>query len=389
MGVFKRGGVWWYRFQWNNTDIRESTKQGNKRVAEQMEAKRRADLAMGLVGIRKAKAPTLKQFLQERFLPWVRTQNRRPATVVSYELQVRILLEYRPWIETPINAITPEQLQGFIERRQSEGKAVTTINRSLSLLKRALHLAEEWEVIHRQPLRVRLLAGEASRDRILEPEEERTYLDAALQMAHEQMDRYRAELALWQRGKRKARPVVPDARLMHDIAVVLLDTGLRPNELYRLRWEQVSPEDIRILEGKGKGSRRVVPLTVRAAGVLEARRAESMSPWVFPAATATGHTNQGSAHQLHERVIERSGLEHFPLYTFRHTALTRLAPLVAAFDLQKFAGHRSLTTTQKYVHLADVAHLERIRAAQEVAGSRHKNRHNEKNGPFELSRNVV
>ena len=38
MAVYKRGRVWWYRFTWDGTAIRESTKQTNKRVAEQIEA---------------------------------------------------------------------------------------------------------------------------------------------------------------------------------------------------------------------------------------------------------------------------------------------------------------------------------------------------------------
>ena len=43
---------WWIKFTWNGDQIRESTKQTNKRVAEQMEAARRTALAKGEVGIR-------------------------------------------------------------------------------------------------------------------------------------------------------------------------------------------------------------------------------------------------------------------------------------------------------------------------------------------------
>lgn len=379
MGVYKRGAVWWYKFRWDNAEIRESARTRNKRIAEQAEAKRKTDLALGLVGIKALKAPTLRVFLNDKFLPWVRTTAAKPATVTSYELQARILLAVKPLANTALDALTAEQVRAFIARRQSEGKQVATINRSLALLRRVLKLAEEWGDIQKQPLRVKLLQGENTRDRVLEPEEERIYLAGALELAHEQMDAYQEALAAFERGKRKAQPARPDARLMHDIAVLLLDTGMRPSELYRLRWEQITDDTVRILSGKGKGSKRAIPLPARAAAILEARRAESMSPWVFPAETATGHTNQGSVHQLHERVIERVELEHFPIYTFRHTALTRLAPLVAAFDLQKFAGHRSLSTTQKYVHLNDRAHADRIRAAQlEVQGG-HKNGHSEKN----------
>jgi hypothetical protein len=42
MAVYERGEVWWFKFVWNGELIRASTKQGNKRVAEQIEASRKA-----------------------------------------------------------------------------------------------------------------------------------------------------------------------------------------------------------------------------------------------------------------------------------------------------------------------------------------------------------
>jgi len=52
MAIYKRGGVWWYGFIFKGERIQESTKQSNKRVAEQMEAAhrcplRKAELASG------------------------------------------------------------------------------------------------------------------------------------------------------------------------------------------------------------------------------------------------------------------------------------------------------------------------------------------------------
>jgi hypothetical protein len=43
MAVYKqpKSRYWWYKFTWNGEPIRRSTKQSNKRVAEQMEAAHR------------------------------------------------------------------------------------------------------------------------------------------------------------------------------------------------------------------------------------------------------------------------------------------------------------------------------------------------------------
>jgi hypothetical protein len=63
MALYKRGGVWWFEFVFNGERIRESTKQGNRRTAEQIESARRTQLAKGEVGIKDRKpVPTLKDF---------------------------------------------------------------------------------------------------------------------------------------------------------------------------------------------------------------------------------------------------------------------------------------------------------------------------------------
>lgn len=390
MGVFKRGGVWWYRFRWNNVEVRESTKQTNKRAAEQMEAARKTALAKKEVGIRVGTIPTLREFLEKQFLPWVRAEKReKPATVKFYELHSETLLAFKPWADQALDEITNEQLRGFIERRQIEGRQTSTINRSLATLRRALTLAEEWEVIFKKPVKVKLLPGENQRDRTLTADEEKTYLAACLQHSYDVVAAYREAHAAFVDDKRKAPPARPDARLMHDAAVILLDCGLRPEELYRLRWDQIRDGEIKMFTGKGSGSRRPVPMTPRAAAILDARRAEATSEWVFPNGGAAGHINQGILKKHHERVIAKSGLPHFPIYTFRHTCMTRLAPVLQPFVLQRFAGHRDINTTRKYVHLNDADLSDRIRAAQAEVQGGHKSGHSQKQTPGERPETIM
>ena len=90
MAVYKRGKIWWYKFFWNGEPIRESTKQSNKRNAEQMEAAHKTSLAKGEVGIReKRPVPTLANFMDRDFLPFVRTTKApKPNTVRFYENSV-------------------------------------------------------------------------------------------------------------------------------------------------------------------------------------------------------------------------------------------------------------------------------------------------------------
>src|SRR3981189_3393389 len=101
---------WWYKCVWNSEPIRETTKQSNKRVAEQMEAAHRTALAKGEVGIRDKKpAPLLKDFAEHDFLPFVRsTFAAKPKTLAYYENGVTRLLAFERLAGERLDAITSD-----------------------------------------------------------------------------------------------------------------------------------------------------------------------------------------------------------------------------------------------------------------------------------------
>src|SRR5207249_7130938 len=80
-------------FTFKGERLQESTKQGIKRVAEQIEAARKTQLAKGEVGIQDRKpVPTLREFAS-RFEKAVETQYaEKPRTVDFYKVKVRSLL---------------------------------------------------------------------------------------------------------------------------------------------------------------------------------------------------------------------------------------------------------------------------------------------------------
>ncbi len=98
MSIFKRGRVYWYKFMWQGKLVRESTKQGNDKVARQMEAAHRTSLAKGLVGIRERKpVSTLAEFCEKRFEPWVKATFEKPArkTWLWYRFGTNALKSYK------------------------------------------------------------------------------------------------------------------------------------------------------------------------------------------------------------------------------------------------------------------------------------------------------
>ena len=93
MPIYKRGKKYWYHFWFNGEHVQESTKQGNPRVARQMEAAHRTALAKGEVGIRERKpAPALKDFAQ-RFIDAIEVRcAEKPATIGFYAEKLSHLL---------------------------------------------------------------------------------------------------------------------------------------------------------------------------------------------------------------------------------------------------------------------------------------------------------
>jgi integrase len=159
-------------------------------------------------------------------------------------------------------------------------------------------------------------------------------------------------------------PIQPrDPYLLYDLAVILADCGLRPEEGYRLRFEEVKDGVLHIAYGKSKNARRVIPTTDRAKAILEWRRQNLEGEWVFPAYTTSGHAEQSTIARRHEQACEMAKIPYFVVYTFRHTRLTRWAATMDAFTLAYLAGHSDIATTRRYVHVQ----METIQAAFEKA----------------------
>lgn len=125
MPIFKRGRIYWYHFLFNGQHIQESTKQGNPRVARQIEAVHRTALAKGEVGIRERKpVPSLAQFIEQRFEPWARStfEKTSPKTWFDYyRVGVRAIKNYKLLAEAKLDEISGESVADFAAHRQSEG----------------------------------------------------------------------------------------------------------------------------------------------------------------------------------------------------------------------------------------------------------------------------
>jgi integrase/recombinase XerD len=158
--------------------------------------------------------------------------------------------------------------------------------------------------------------------------------------------------------------------------------GLRRCEVLGLRFEDLHPGEGRVFIADGKGGhQRLVPMSARffrsvGAYVDTERPAEATSNFVFVALKGPRRGQPLAADGLDEIVLaarRRAGLTHGTCHQLRHTCLTRLREAGMALEaVQAQAGHRSLESTQVYLHLAnDWLAAEYVRAAQIIDASRY------------------
>lgn len=371
----RKSNYWWFKFVWDGQLIRESTRQANRRVAEQMESAKRTQLAKREVGIKDpVMAPTLAEFAEKQFSPFAEKQfATRPKTLAFYENGVKNLLAHKPLARLPLDDITTGNIAGFAAARKQAGLATATVNRELQVLRRMFKLAQEWGKVEKLLPRVSMVPKENHRERVLTQDEEDRYLKAATAVGEGIEEAYQRALEGIRATQRGEQPVKPrDPFLLRDVFTVLIDCALRPEECFRLRWDQVRDGALHVLHGKTENARRVIPLPERAAAIIESRRqGEPASPWVFPAPTRSGHIEKSSLKKQHLSAVKESKVPPFVLYECRHTCLTRWAEHMDPYTLAYLAGHSDFAMTKRYVH----PQAETVRKAMEKARGGHTSGH--------------
>jgi integrase len=319
MSVFQRfDGVWHFRYVYKGQVIRRSTKQGNKRIAEEMERADRSARAKGELGLgEKPICPTLRNFVRNRIRPWAEKQ--KVTTATWYRSGINPLVEYEAIANRAMDTITSETIADYRAHRESEGRAIGTINRELRVLRRCLRLAAEWGVIATAP-KVKMAGAEVRRERVVSDREFSQYLAAA-------------------------------PPLLKDVATILSETGLRPDECHRLEWAHVDMENnyLQVMSGKTDAARRQLPLTPNVRRVLEDRR-NGDHGFVFPAPTKSGHIDHSTVKKQHRSTLKASGVRPFVLYSLCHTFATKIAPRVDAWTLCRIMGWASLAVAMTYIH---------------------------------------
>jgi integrase/recombinase XerD len=135
-------------------------------------------------------------------------------------------------------------------------------------------------------------------------------------------------------------------------------TGLRLSELRHLRVSDIDSHAdrmcIRVVQGKG-GKDRYVPLEQDVLELLRAwwHRAHPRL-WMFAGRDESEPINDATAQKWYQASRARAGItKHGGIHTLRHCYATHLLEAGAdLYSLSQWLGHRHVSTTSRYLHLA-------------------------------------
>ena len=151
---------------------------------------------------------------------------------------------------------------------------------------------------------------------------------------------------------------------------ILLDTGLRVEELVTLQFSQLDRRNLRI-EVIGKGAKeRLLPFSIRTAKALwkyiSLRGEGSLGDPVF-VSTSGAPATRDEVYKLLVNAGKRTGVRGVSVHRFRHTfAITYLRNGGDPWTLQTLLGHETMEMVRTYLKIAQVDLDERHRKASPV-----------------------
>jgi integrase/recombinase XerD len=155
------------------------------------------------------------------------------------------------------------------------------------------------------------------------------------------------------------------------IFLLSVKAGLRAKEIANLTWDMVTEADgslsasIHLRNEASKGrSGRIIPINKELREVLEALQEENGSSLYVITTERSERTSAAAIVNLFASWYEAAGLRGCSSHSGRRTFITNAARKISTVggslrDVQMLAGHKALSTTQRYIE-ADVEAQKRV-----------------------------
>lgn len=339
-GIYKRGNMWWISYAGLDGEIiRESTKCSVYKYAETLRIKRKQEVAEGkLPEIKKIGTNTFNK-LTEDYLKWAESQ--RCFKSKRYLID-QLLKKFRNYKLRHFNTKLIDQLQTQL---LTLGKKPATVNRYLATLKHMFSKAVEWELVEEETLKkirkVKFLPENNRRLRYLTKDE--------------------ADLLI-SKCPAHLRPIV----------ITALNTGMRKREILYLKWSNVDlVNGFILLTNTKNGERREIPINDTLRFTLNNIIRRIGVPYVFYDKSTGKPFND--VKKSFSTALERAKIQDFKFHDLRHVFASNL--VMAGVDLmtvKELLGHKTLTMTLRYAHLAPGHKKEAVKVLDRDHGETHK-----------------
>lgn len=319
----------------DGTEVRKRVKAPTSNASAAAKWARRRERELMFFGefLPVTEVPDLATFAPQYLDRYARANRQKPSAIASQEaiLKNHLLPRFGHLKLDQLTVEDVQKLKGALREMTPK-----TVNNILSVLNSILRVAVEWQVIVEKPCAIKLLRTARTDAAFFDFAEYARLVDAAQKIDG------RAHVAVLLGG----------------------DAGLRCGEMLALEWSDVNLSlgqmaieranwEGQITLPKGGRPRRL-PLTSRLAQALEARRRGKFK-LVICDAEGKSLTRKVLQH-LVRRSARLASLQHEGIHVLRHTFCSHLAMRGApARAIQELAGHKDLSTTQRYIHLSPTA----------------------------------
>ncbi len=320
-GIYKRGNVLWVRYAGlDGKTVYESSGSPKVRDAETLLLKRKQGIKDGNQPEEKRIAKHAFGELAEKYNAWI--QGRQKSAKIKGYIIGQLIKAYG---NLPLRRFSTSLVEQLQTDNINRGLKASSNNKVLNVLKHMFSKAVDWEMVEAETLKrirkVKLLRDDSRRLRYLSVEECRELISAC--SVHVQ-------------------PIV----------ITALNTGMRRGEILSLTWDRV---DLRhgfiLLDVTKNGDRREIPITDTLRATLQGLTRRLDVPYVFY------DPNTGKPYQAVKRsfqtALKRVKIQDFHFHDLRHTFASHL--VMSGVDLttvKELLGHKTLTMTLRYSHLA-------------------------------------
>ncbi len=270
-------------------------------------------------------------FMEEHYLPWAREEK----ALKTYKREEQV---YRIWIKPVLEGktlkeVSPFDLEKIKKAMKDAGRSERSIEIALATIRRAFNKAKDWGVFEGEnPVsKVKIPRKDNRRLRFLTPEEAKALLEEV-------------------RNRSKQT---------YEICLLALHCGLRFGEITNLAWQDIDlAKRIIYIRDPKNNTTRTAYMTDEVARIFAGKRPGAPEDYVF---LDRKHGKIKWLSQVFSRAVKKLGLNdgvadprmRVCFHTLRHTFGSWLVMQgVPIYTVKELMGHKTLTMTERYAHLA-------------------------------------